>query len=383
MAEPPMRDAIVIGAGLAGCSIAVQLARRGLDVLLLESATYPVHKLCGEFLSPEVRGHFRDLGVSEAIDAARPAAIRRVVVTTRSGLKWTAALPGDAIGLSRWRLDPLLFDAAAGAGANCLLGADVRDVRGSASTGFEVTYRHEGATIVEACRLAVGAFGKRSRLDRTFGREVRTRGGEFVAFKMHYRGADLGESVELHAFDGGYCGMSHVEDGAVNACCIARVGALREAGRSFDALRDGPMRTNPALARRFDVLEPLMAKPVSVSQVSFRTKATFDGGVMMAGDAAAMIAPLCGDGMAMALRSAAIAGPLAADFLERRISFDQLQQRYEREWRAEFRHRLGVGRLLQAALFRPAAAAAGVRLLNAVPWLGDYFVRATRDSESL
>ena len=69
--------------------------------------------------------------------------------------------------------------------------------------------------------------------------------------------------------------------------------------------------------------------------------------------------------------------------LERRISFDQLQQRYEREWRAEFRHRLGVGRLLQAALFLPAAAAAGVRLLNAVPWLGDYFVRATRDSESL
>lgn len=377
-----MRDVIVLGAGLAGCSMAVQLARGGHDVLLLEAATYPVHKLCGEFLSPEVRGLFGALGVQDAIDAALPAPIRRVAITTRNGRSWTASLPGEAIGLSRWLLDPLLFDAASSAGAEAIQGAEVRDVRGASSSGFTVTYQRGGETVEETCRMVIGAFGKRSRLDKSLGRE----GGEgdrgFVAFKMHYRGVDLGDRVELHAFDGGYCGMSHVENGIVNACLIARVDAFREAGRSYEALRDGLMRRNRALAERFDALEPVLDRPVSVSQVSFRTKSTFEGDVMMVGDAAAMIAPLCGDGMAMALRSASIAGPLVSGFLEGRLPFDAMREGYERSWRAGFRMQLGIGRVLQAGLFRPVVADAGIRLLNAVPSLGNFFIRVTRDAET-
>ena len=378
-----MRDAIVIGGGLAGCSMAVQLSRRGHDVLLLEAATYPVHKLCGEFLSPEARGLFRELGVEEEIDAANPAPIRRVAITTRDGREWRARLPGEAIGLSRWVLDPLLFEAAVRAGAEGRQGAVVRDVRGTASDGFTVSYLADGRTLEERSRIVIGAFGKRSRLDRSLGREIDARGSEFVGFKMHYRGVDLDDWVELHAFDGGYCGMSHVEGGVVNACLIARVGALRGAGRTYDALRDGLMRTNGALARRFDELEPAMDRPVTVSQVSFRTKSTFEGDVMMIGDTAAMIAPLCGDGMAMALRSASMAGPLAAAVLEGSMRFDEMKVEYSRVWRAGFRQQLGIGRVLQAALFRPAAARVGVRVLNAFPRLGDFLVRATRDADSI
>ncbi len=378
-----MRDAIVIGAGLAGCSMAVQLARQGHDVLLLEAATYPVHKLCGEFLSPEVRGLFRELGVEDEIDAANPAPIRRVAITTRDGREWRAQLPGEAIGLSRWVLDPLLYSAAIRAGAEGRQGTAVRDVQGTAADGFSVSFQAGGQPVEERSRVVIGAFGKRSRLDRSLGREDAARGRNFVAFKMHYRGADLDDRVELHAFDGGYCGMSHVEGGLVNACLIARVGALRDAGRTYEALRDGLMRTNPALARRFDELEPVMERPVTVSQVSFRTKSTFEGDVMMVGDTAAMIAPLCGDGMAMALRSASMAGPLVSAFLSGQVAFGEMKKEYDRAWRSGFRRQLGIGRVLQAALFRPTVARMGVRVLNAFPSLGDYFVRATRDADSI
>lgn len=374
-----MRDVIVIGGGLAGCSMAVQLARRGHDVLLLESAVYPVHKLCGEFLSPEVRGLFRELGVEDEIDAERPASIRRVAITTRDGREWRASLPGEAIGLSRWTLDPLLFDAATRAGAVGRQGTVVRDVSGTARAGFTVKFQADGRIVEERARTVVGAFGKRSRLDRSLGREARSGGSEFVAFKMHYRGADLDDWVELHAFDGGYCGMSHVENGLVNVCLIARVSALRDAGRSYDALRDGLMRTNAALARRFDELEPAMERPVTVSQVSFRTRSTFEGDVMMVGDTAAMIAPLCGDGMAMALRSAAMAGPLVAGYLDGRIAFDELKGQYTRSWRSGFGRQLGIGRVLQAGLFRPVVARLGVGVLSVFPQLGDFLVRATRN----
>ena len=69
-------DVIVIGGGLAGCATALQLARAGRRVLLLEEKRYPVHKLCGEFLSPEVQTLFRGLGVTQDGPLAAPAVHR-------------------------------------------------------------------------------------------------------------------------------------------------------------------------------------------------------------------------------------------------------------------------------------------------------------------
>jgi flavin-dependent dehydrogenase len=101
---------------------------------------------------------------------------------------------------------------------------------------------------------------------------------------------------------------------------------------------------------------------------------------MMVGDTAAMIAPLCGDGMSMALRAAEIAAPLADRFLAGEIDFDALRRRYELEWRREFRTRLAVGRLLQTGLFRPKVARFGLAALNRLPALGRVLIQLTRDT---
>jgi len=93
-----------------------------------------------------------------------------------------------------------------------------------------------------------------------------------------------------------------------------------------------------------------------------------------------MIAPLCGDGMSMALRSAEIAAPLADRFLTGEIDLDALRRRYESEWRREFRTRLAVGRLLQTGLFRPKVARFGLAALNHLPALGRVLIQLTRDT---
>lgn len=378
-------DVVVAGGGPAGCAAAVGLGRRGWRVLLVEAERYPVHKMCGEFMSPEAWGLLARLGVDGAVRAAGAVPIRRVAVTS-PGAVWRGALPAEGIGVSRWALDPLLFEAAVEAGVEGLQGARVtsieRDVDRGGGGPFRVGLTCDGERRGVTARLVIGAFGKRSRLDKTLDRDERARGGGFVAFKMHHEGADLEDRVELHAFDGGYCGMSHVEGGLVNVCLIAHARALRESGGSFDGMRDGVMRTNPSLAARLERLAPVMERPVSIAQVTFRTKGPLGRGVLMVGDTAAMIAPLCGDGMAMALRAAELATPLADRYLTGETSFEALERAWARRWRREFSARLAVGRALQSALSRPRIARAGLGVLSRAPSIGRALIALTRDTRS-
>jgi flavin-dependent dehydrogenase len=371
-------DVVVAGGGPAGCAAAVGLGRLGWRVLLVEAERYPVHKMCGEFMSPEAWGLLARLGVDGAVRAAGAVPIRRVSVTSANAV-WRGALPAEGIGVSRWVLDPLLFDAATAAGVEGLQGARVTSIEREGDGPFRVGLACGGEARDVTARLVIGAFGKRSRLDRALDRDERARGGGFVAFKMHHEGADLDDWVELHAFDGGYCGMSHVEGGLVNVCLIARASALRESGGSYDRMRDGVMRTNPALAARLERLAPVMERPVSIAQVTFRTKGPLGRGVLMVGDTAAMIAPLCGDGMAMALRAAELVTPLADRYLAGATSFEALERAWTRRWRREFTARLAVGRALQSGLFRPRVARAGLAVLARVPAVGQALIALTRE----
>ena len=77
--QPKSFDVIIAGAGPAGSSAAIHLARNGLRVLLVEQKKFPRPKLCGEFISPECRRHFQTLGVAEAMADFAPAALAETV----------------------------------------------------------------------------------------------------------------------------------------------------------------------------------------------------------------------------------------------------------------------------------------------------------------
>src|SRR5690349_4965480 len=114
-------DVAIIGGGIAGCAAAIQLARSNQRVILFEAKNYPHHKVCGEFLSPECATLLHDLGLTDAIQAAKPASIHRVVITAPNGISWETELPGKAIGISRYTLDSLMAAQA----RTC--GVDFRD----------------------------------------------------------------------------------------------------------------------------------------------------------------------------------------------------------------------------------------------------------------
>lgn len=366
-------DAIILGGGLAGGAAATLLAEQGWRVLVLERHRYPVHKLCGEFLSPEVQAVFARLGVLEAVQEAGARPIRHTRITTADGAVFASDLPGTALGLSRYMLDPLLLQRAQARGAAVRDGCAVRNLTGSLRDGFSVQTDSGAFT----ARLVLAAWGKRDALDRKLDRPFLRERSPFVAFKAHFEGVDLEEGIELHAFPGGYCGLSPVEGGRVNACWIARQTVLQADGGRPEAMIAGAFRQNPALAERFDRLQRVTAF-CAVSQVLFARKEAFAGAVCLLGDAAGTIAPLCGDGMAMALRSAELAAPLAGAYLDGRLAPDGFRHRYSRAWEQEFSLRLRLGRWLHYGYIHPLLAGSALRVLRQVPGMGRWLIRKTR-----
>jgi flavin-dependent dehydrogenase len=367
-------DVVIVGGGLAGCSAAIQLSEQGRSVLLLEKERYPVHKLCGEFLSVEVQGLFKRVGVLDAVLAAGAHPIDHTRVTTVQGTTFESPLPGTALGLSRFRLDSLLFDRAAAAGADARDDTPVTNIAGTLDDGFRIETR----TGDFEARLVLGAYGKRSTLDRKLARPFLRQQSPFVAFKAHYKGVEIPGTIELHSFPGGYCGLSGIEGGCINVCWIAREETLKAAGGDPETMIDQSLAQNPALARHFAAMERVSDRFIAVSQVTFVPKGAFSGDVCMIGDTAGMIAPMCGDGMAMALRGAELAVPLAARFLDKTQEASNFRAQYARAWHKEFGLRMRLGRWMHHGYCHPTIARLGVAACHYVPPLGRWLIRHTR-----
>ena len=366
-------DAIVVGAGLSGCSAAIQLAKRGYRILLLEQSHYPIHKVCGEFLSIEVIEIFANLGILEQVYKLGAYPIHRAYLTTASGASFRSDLPSTALGLSRYQLDLLLFQRARSLNVDCRDNTRVLNVVGNLQTGFTVHTGKEDFT----SRVVFGAFGKRSPLDRTLNRKFIQTKSPWIAYKGHFTGVDIADVIELHGFPNGYCGISQIETGEVNVCWIAHERVMQESmHKSLDIPES--LAKNPVLADRFEHLHRVSPSLQGLSQITFVHKETFHNDICMIGDTAGMITPLCGDGMAMALRSAEIVVPVVSQFLDGGITAIAFKQQYAIAWRREFQTRLQLGQIMHNCFVQPPLANLGVNLCRVFPALGHWLIGATR-----
>lgn len=333
---------IVVGGGLAGLTVSLELARSGLDVMVIEKRNYPSHRVCGEYVSNEVRPFLERLGLPLAALGAVP--ISRLAVSSPDGTFLESPLESGGFGISRYRLDHALYQLCREAGVTFRLTTSVTQVKKEAVDYSVRTSDGDAHT----AQVVIGAFGKKSNLDVKLSRSFTKRSSPYLAVKYHIRTPHPDELISIHNFADGYCGMSAVEEGKSCLCYLTTRANLKNAGNNIAQLERTILSRNPYLRRIFEQAEFLYEKPLVINEVSFAAKTQYESGLLMAGDAAGMIAPLCGNGMAMAIHSAHLLAGLVTAHFSGQYSVVELERRYQEKWRRMFGLRLAAGRTIQA-----------------------------------
>jgi flavin-dependent dehydrogenase len=369
-------DVAVIGAGPAGSGAAAALAMRGWRVLLLEQDRFPRHKVCGEFLSPESQATLATLGLYDELAVLNPVPLTRAALVSRKGTELQTNLPGIAWGLSRYAMDEALAAGAERHGATLWQRSRVTDLQRTPD-GIVLQVRQGAETQQIQVRAALLAAGRSVNASLSAKPVQRSSAKLNVGIKAHFTGLAMPNQVEIYLFEGGYVGINPVESGAANVCLLASYDALAAADRDPRAVFQMIAQQNPAFRARVAAAHLFDETLCTVGAVDTGRPGRPWNGVACLGDSASMIPPLCGDGMAMALHSAALCAPLADAFLRGQIELAEWEARYAAAWNGTFTPRLRTGRALQAVLTSRAAEIL-LHAGNLLPPAAAYFVRATR-----
>lgn len=347
--EHTVYDVAIIGGGLAGLCLSVQLSIAGYDVILFEKERYPFHKVCGEYISYECWNFLEELGVPLS-DWNLPH-INKLLVSAVSGKILKAKLDLGGFGISRYKLDGFLANLTRSRGAIVREGCRVENVWFGVSD-FHVQY--EGGSI--KARQVCGAFGKRSNLDirlkRQFIQKKHSKLNNYIGVKYHVRSQLPANEIALHNFDSGYCGISRVEDEKYCLCYLTTAHNLQRSNNSIREMEKNILSRNPHLAEIFREAKFIDPNPVTIAQISFDAKTQFENHMLMAGDAAGMIAPLCGNGMSMAMHASKIAFEQLNLFLSGKVSRAEMESAYQQQWNEVFAARLKTGRFIQSMFGR-------------------------------
>jgi menaquinone-9 beta-reductase len=367
-------DVAVIGGGLAGLALAIQSARAGHKTILFEREKYPFHKVCGEYISHESWNFLQELGVPLS-DMQLPQ-VSRVMISAPNGEFIEHPLPLGGFGISRYTLDQTLAGIARREGVTVREDTRVMDV--VYRNNRFILFTNKGD--IDAT-VAAGTFGKRSNLDvkwkRQFTRKRANKLNHHVGVKYHIRINHPSDLIALHNFENGYCGISQIEDNKYCLCYLTTAHNLHRNKNDIHLAEKNVLMKNPFLKQLFSAAEFLYEEPVTISRISFNKKTQVENHVLLIGDAAGMITPLCGNGMSMALHGSKLAFEQIDDFLRGAINRFDMEQQYTQQWEKHFGRRLIMGRILQRFF-------GSVRLSNFLIWslkpfprLVTYLIRQT------
>jgi flavin-dependent dehydrogenase len=362
---------IVVGGGLAGLISSICLQRSGVNTLLIEKKSYPFHRVCGEYISNEVKPFLESLKLFP--EHLQPSDLHLFNLSDIKGNIAEVALPLGGFGISRFKLDEFLYQKALDAGVQVKTKTEVNDIKFHEN---EFTVNLKNGEILSS-EFVINAYGKRSKLDKVFGRDFIKKKSPFLGVKYHAKVDFPKDVIGLYNFKGGYCGVSHVEEDKVNICYLSRRENLKSYG-GIAEMEKAILYQNPILKGIFENAEMLFEKPEVINEISFEQKASVENHMLMAGDTAGLITPLCGNGMALAIHSGYLASSSIINFYEGRFKSRQdVENEYGNVWQRNFSKRLWVGRKTQNLFGNQLRAGLSVRFVKNFPSLAKKLIQQT------
>jgi menaquinone-9 beta-reductase len=352
--EESAYDLIVVGAGPAGSACAITAVRAGARVLLLDKDSFPRHKVCGEFVSPE------SLNIVDSLLGANKFSERPTIPLSRIFLdsrQITVPVEPAASSIPRYDLDAALLLAAKDGGVDVREEVLVRDVR----AGRRVT-----TTIGEfTAKAVINASGRWSHLTQRESPDIT----KWIGLKAHFNEQRAPQSVDLYFFPGGYCGVQPIDGQGVNACAMVQANVARSLEEVFALHPELQLRSRD-WQQRFPT--------VTTSGLRFRDPRTEDRGMFLAGDAAAFIDPFAGDGISLALHGGVMAAQAVMPFLQQTASLTEAHAEYHTAYFRQLAPALRNAARIRKLLSAPAWLRAGVMTLVGNRMIGKMLVRETR-----
>ncbi len=376
-------EVLVVGGGPAGAATATWLARRGRNVLVLDKATFPREKPCGEFFSPGVVAALRRLGALDTLRGmahAQPLGMRVVTIGGEAlDISYSGASAEDGGGgfaIDRFTFDAALLDNARACGAAVDEGVQVAGAIVEDGLVVGVSARRHGGRLEEIRgRVVVAADGANSSVAHSLGLPTPVRWPRRLGLAAHYEGVDIAADLgEMHVGNGVCCGIASV--GERVSVALAAPADSKRPGETSASLFERLISLVPSAARRLRGARRI-APVRGIGPLARRVARTAGRGFLLVGDAAGFFDPFTGEGVHRAL----VGAELAADGVERALGrSDGFPTGYEAARRRVFAHKERVCFLVQMFLAWPWGFDFALSRLNRRPGaaellsgvLGDY-----------
>lgn len=385
----------MVGGGPAGAVAAFQLAKAGVDVLLIDRATFPRDKTCGESLSPGAIERLRVMGMWQphlpdhlnSSDRSRSQAIDGMRVSSPKGTTfhgmYRRSTHGMGLGIRRKELDAELLNAAIGKGVRVLEGTEAFDGDGGPDQTAIVHARagRRGTSLSIHARRVIVADGRRSFLARKLGFLEASPSGAHsgpkrYAVRAHCQGVDgLSSLAEMHVGRGGYCGIAPLSSSAANVCYVLFADRIQMNPRTMEAdfRRDiGAFPESAARLRQAHIDGPIQV----VGPLRLQSKRQSRESFIACGDTTGFLDPFTGEGIAHAIAS----GSLGSEAVLKSLQGDHSAfSAYERKIRALRRVKGGAALALFGLVTHPNLANSVATVFARLPSLGNLAVQLFGD----